>query len=64
MSGRSASASKPSMRLPVALLAAVLLSVLAGAQLFRWTEQATPTWQLWRNWQLGVLATGWVAATL
>lgn len=46
------------------LLAAVLLSVLAGAQLFRWTEQATPTWQLWRNWQLGVLATGWVAATL
>lgn len=46
------------------MLAAVLLSVVAGAQLFRWTEQATPTWQLWRNWQLGVLATGWVAATL
>ena len=46
------------------LLAAVLLSIAAGAALFEWTERRSATWQHLQRWQLGALSTGWAAAGL
>lgn len=44
------------------MLAAVLLSISAGAVLYEWTERSTATWQRLRHWHVGVLSTGLMAA--
>ena len=43
------------------MLAAVLLSISAGAVLYEWTERSAATWQRLRQWHVGVLSTGLIA---
>ncbi len=46
------------------MVAAVLLSISAGAVLYEWTERSTATWQRLRHWHVGVLSTGLMATLL
>ncbi|MEZ2738230.1 acyltransferase family protein [Comamonas jiangduensis] len=46
------------------MVAAVLLSISAGAVLYAWTERSTATWQRLRHWHVGVLSTGLMATLL
>ena len=46
------------------MVAAVLLSISAGAMLYEWTERSTATWQRLRHWHVGVLSTGLMATLL
>lgn len=42
------------------MLAAFVLSLVAGRLLYRWVEKPAPTWHQGLRWQAGLVGTGWL----